>query len=167
MSRLPHVAFSNLYGPTETTVASSHYTASACPQDPQEPIPIGGACDGEELLVLDESMEEVASGDAGELYIGGAGLARGYWRDPKQTAAAFVPHPRRPGERIYRTGDLARVDTLGRLCFLGRADSQVKSRGYRIELGEIEAALHAIPGVQESAVVARPRGGFEGAVVCC
>jgi amino acid adenylation domain-containing protein len=167
MKRLPHVAFTNLYGPTETTVASSHYTVPACPEDPQAPIPIGAACAGEELLVLGESMEEVPRGEAGELCIGGVGLSPGYWRDPRQTATAFVPHPRRPGERIYRTGDRARVDEDGALCFLGRADAQIKSRGYRIELGEIEAALNALPSVQEAVVVAGRRSSFGGAVVCC
>jgi amino acid adenylation domain-containing protein len=167
MERLPHVQFTNMYGPTETTIVSSHYTVPERPADPQAAIPIGTACPGEELLVLDESMRPAARGEIGSLYIAGVGLAREYWRDGQRTAAAFLPHPDRPSERIYKTGDLARVGDDGLVYFLGRADSQIKSRGYRIELGEIEAALNAVPGLQESAVVAVETGGFEGAVICC
>jgi len=168
MERLPHVQFTNLYGPTEATIASSYYTVPACPDDPQAPIPIGTACDGEELLVLDESLRPVPSGGIGELYIGGVGLSPGYWRDPGKTAAAFLPHPRRGSgsERIYKTGDLARIDAKGLVHFLGRTDSQIKSRGYRIELGEIEAALNAVRGLRECAVVAMASDGFEGTVIC-
>jgi amino acid adenylation domain-containing protein len=167
MKRLPHVTFTNLYGPTETTIASSYYTVPAVPQDPQAAIPIGAACDGEELLVLDESMQTVARGEVGDLYIAGVGLSPGYWRDPEKTAAAFRPRPQRPTETVYRTGDLARVGEDGLVYFLGRSDSQIKSRGYRIELGEIEAALNAVAGLQEVAVVAVDGGRFDGAVICC
>jgi amino acid adenylation domain-containing protein len=167
MKRLPHATFTNLYGPTETTVVSSHYTVPACPNDGQTAIPIGSACEGEELLVLDESRKPVPSGQTGELYIGGVGVARGYWRDPAHTAAAFVSHPQAPTERLYKTGDLAKLGDDGLVYFLGRRDSQIKSRGYRIELGEIEAAVSAVAGVQECAVVAVYVGGFEGAAICC
>jgi amino acid adenylation domain-containing protein len=167
MKRLPHVRFTNLYGPTETTIMSSHYTVPACPEDPQAPIPIGRACAGEELLVLDESRQPAPRGERGELYIAGAGLARGYWRDAERTDAAFVYDPARPSERIYKTGDLARIGEDGLVYFLGRSDSQIKSRGYRIELGEIEAAVNAVAAVPEGAVVAIDGGGFEGAVICC
>jgi amino acid adenylation domain-containing protein len=167
MQRLPHVRFTNLYGPTETTIVSSYHTVPACPEDPQAAIPIGIPCAGEELLVLDESLQRLPHGQTGDLYIAGVGLARGYWRDPERTAAAFVPHPERPSERIYRTGDLARIGDDGLTYFLGRKDSQIKSRGYRIELGEIEAALNTIGSLQESAVVAINTEGFEGAVICC
>jgi amino acid adenylation domain-containing protein len=156
MRRLPHTRFTNLYGPTETTVASSYYDVPGCPEDPTASIPIGSACDGEELLVID-----------GEIYIGGVGLSPGYWRDPAKTAAAFVPHPSRPGERIYRTGDLGRLRPDGLVEFIGRADTQVKSRGYRIELGEIEAALSVLPDLRESAVVAIRSTGFEQWQICC
>ena len=167
MKRLPHVQFTNLYGPTETTTASSYYSVPACPEDPQAAIPIGSACDGEELLVLDESLRPARNGETGDLYIGGVGLARGYWRDPERTTAAFIPHPRRPADRIYRTGDVGRVGNDGLVYFLGRKDSQIKSRGYRIELGEIEAALNAVDGVQSCAIVPLPTDGFEGTVICC
>jgi amino acid adenylation domain-containing protein len=167
MKRLPHTSFTNLYGPTETTVVSSYYTVPRCPDDSRAKIPIGAACDGEELLVLDESMQPVPQGDTGTLYIGGVGLARGYWRDPARTAAAFVSCPQAPSERLYKTGDLAKVGDDGQVYFLGRSDFQIKSRGYRIELGEIEAALSAVAGVKECAVVALQRDGFEGAAICC
>jgi amino acid adenylation domain-containing protein len=167
MKRLPHTSFTNLYGPTETTVVSSYYTVPQCPDDSRAPIPIGAACRGEELLVLDESMQPVPRGGTGTLYIGGGGLARGYWRDPARTAAAFVSHPQAPSERIYKTGDLATIGEDGQVYFLGRGDSQIKSRGYRIELGDVEAAISAVAGVEECAVVALRRGGFEGALICC
>lgn len=169
MERLPHVRFTNLYGPTEATIASSYYTVPQCPDDPQTPIPIGVACDGEELLVLDESLQPAPPGEVGDLYIGGVGLSPGYWRDPEKTSAAFLPHPLRAGgsDRIYKTGDLAKIGGDGLVYFLGRADSQIKSRGYRIELGEIEAALSALPGVQECAVVGIASDGFEGTAICC
>ena len=167
MQRLPHVTFANLYGPTEAAISSSYYTVPECPLDPQASIPIGTACEGEELLILDETLRPVPAGDSGDLYIGGVGLAAGYWRDPERTAAAFVAHPERPSERIYKTGDLARIGEDGLVYFLGRSDFQIKSRGYRIELGEIEAGLNAIPGIQECAVVAVGTEAFEGLSICC
>lgn len=167
MQHLPHVAFTNLYGPTETTIASSYYTVPECPSDSQSTVPIGTACDGEELLVLDESLQPLPRGEIGDLYIAGVGLACGYWRDPERTSAAFLRHPTRPSERIYKTGDVARIGDDGLVYFLGRSDSQIKSRGYRIELGEIEAAVSAVVGVQECAVVAMNTDGFEGTVICC
>jgi amino acid adenylation domain-containing protein len=168
MRRLPDVRFTNLYGPTEATIASSFYTVPSVPADETAPIPIGVACDGEELLVLDEELQPTLSGEIGDLYIAGVGLSPGYWRDEEKTAAAFLPDPRSPesGDRIYRTGDLARVDDDGLVQFLGRADSQIKSRGYRIELGEIESAFNAIDGVRECAVVGVEADGFEGVAIC-
>jgi amino acid adenylation domain-containing protein len=168
MRRLPHVQFTNLYGPTEATIASSYFTAPACPRGDRDPIPIGTACAGEELLVLDETLRPSPPGEIGDLYIGGAGLSPGYWRNPEATRAAFIPDPRASdgSGRIYRTGDLGRVGPDGLCYFIGRTDSQVKSRGYRIELGEIETALNVLPGVQESAVVAISSSGFETTVIC-
>ena len=169
MRRLPHAQFTNLYGPTETTISSSYYTIPRCPADPREPIPIGTACEGEELLVLDKELRPVAPGETGELYIGGVGLSPGYWRDPEKTGSAFLPSLSAGGtnDRIYRTGDLARRGADGLHYFLGRVDTQIKSRGYRIELGEIEAALHSLPSLRESAVVAIESEGFEGSLICC
>jgi amino acid adenylation domain-containing protein len=167
MTRLPTVPFTNLYGPTEATIASSYYTLPECPRDDRDPVPIGRPCEGEQLLVLDDAMRPVAPGVTGDLYIRGAGLSPGYWRDPEKTAAAFRPNPTDRSDRLYRTGDLAHVAGDGLVYFVGRVDSQIKARGYRIELGEIEAALQTLPELVESAVVARATDGFAGTVICC
>jgi amino acid adenylation domain-containing protein len=169
MKRLPHVTFTNLYGPTETTIASSYYTVPACPQDNRAAIPIGTACNGEELLVLDEQLRPVPRGEVGHLYVCGVGLSPGYWRDPGKTREVFVrnPHGADPSGRLYKTGDLASVGVDGLVYFLGRADSQIKSRGHRIELGEIEAAVNALDSLDECAVVAVRTDGFEGTEICC
>ena len=169
MRRLPHVAFANLYGPTETTIASSFHDLPGCPEDELAEVPIGRACGGEELLVQGGALRPAAAGEVGDLLIGGAGLSPGYWRDPARTAAAFLPHPGGggAGARIYRTGDLARRDEEGRVWFLGRADTQIKSRGYRVEPGEIETALAALGLTREAVVTAVPSDGFEGHLICC
>jgi amino acid adenylation domain-containing protein len=169
MRRLPHVKFTNLYGPTEATIASSYYTLPQCPITDSDSIPIGSACAGEALLLLDADLNPVPQGEIGNLYISGVGLSPGYWRDQEKTDLAFIQNPlsATPNERIYRTGDLARVGDDGLFYFLGRADSQIKSRGYRIELGEIEMALNALGMTQDCAVVAIDRGEFEGAIICC
>lgn len=169
MKQLPRVTFTNLYGPTEATIASSYYTVPKCPEGERAAIPIGTACQGEELLVLNEVLQPVLPGEVGDLYIRGVGLSPGYWRDAEKTCAVFLPNPHSsdPSDRIYRTGDLAKTGDDGLAYFLGRADSQIKSRGYRIELGEIETALNAVDCLQECAVVAVPTEGFEGAVICC
>jgi acyl-CoA synthetase (AMP-forming)/AMP-acid ligase II len=147
---------------------SAYYTVPSCPADERAPIPIGRACGGEELLVLDERLQPVYRGETGDLYIRGVGLSPGYWQDVEKTQAVFVPNPHgtEAGDRMYKTGDLARVDENGLVYFLGRSDSQIKSRGYRIELGEIEAALSTLPNLQASAVVAVETDGFEGKIIC-
>jgi amino acid adenylation domain-containing protein len=165
MRRLPAVRFTNLYGPTESTIASSYHTLSTIPED-NESIPIGCACDGEALLVLDKNLQAVPQDTIGDLYIAGAGLSPGYWKDEQKTQTVFLQHPNGSG-RIYKTGDLAKVGGNGQVYFAGRSDSQIKSRGYRIELGEIEAALHRIEELKESAVVAVPTADFEGSMICC
>jgi len=169
MRRLPHTRFTNLYGPTEATIASSYYTVTRCPENEREPIPIGTACGGEELMVLDGQLRPVATDEIGDLYIRGVGLSPGYWRDPDKTRNAFLSTPdgTGPQDRIYKTGDLARRGADGLYHFVGRADTQIKSRGYRIELGEIEAALHSLPGLREGAIVAIQSEGFEGWLICC
>ena len=167
MRRLPHVSFTNLYGPTEATIASSYYTLSDPPADDTAPTPIGQACGGEELLVLDDEQQPVGTGEVGGLYIAGVGLSPGYWRDEEKTRMAFLPHPQMSQARLYKTGDLGKQDEDGLLYCLGRLDSQVKSRGYRIELGEIEAALGALSLLKESAVIGLPVTGFEGTAICC
>ena len=165
MQRLPNVTFTNLYGPTETTIASSYYTLPGCPANARAPIPIGTACDGEELLILDDKLCPVARHQVGDLYVRGIGLSPGYWGDPEKTAAAFIADG--VGERIYKTGDLASTGEDGLIYFVGRVDSQIKSRGYRIELGEVEAALNTIEELKESAVVAIASDNFEEKIICC
>jgi amino acid adenylation domain-containing protein len=142
----------NAYGPTEATVvATTHLYGGG------DRLPIGRPIEGTEAWVLDAWGNPAPVGVAGELCLGGRGLARGYWNQPEQTARSFVPHPlaASPGERLYRTGDLAVRRPDGSLEYLGRLDHQVKIRGFRIELGEIEAALAALPGVRAAAVTVR------------
>jgi len=167
MERVPHARFTNLYGPTEATIASSYYTVPEPPTDERASIPIGRPCPGEDLLVLDEALQPVSSGEIGDLYIRGVGLSPGYWRDEEKTKLAFLPNPKMPGDRIYRTGDLAKVGADGLFYYFGRTDAQIKSRGYRIELGEIETALHSLHLVRECAVVGVTSGGFEGTIIAC
>ena len=168
MTKLPDVTFTNLYGPTEATIASSYYTLPACP-NPEEEVPIGRPCRGEDLLVLDQALSPVPPGETGDLYIRGVGLSPGYWQDHEKTAAVFLPDPRGldPSDRIYKTGDLAYVGADGLVYYVGRSDTQIKSRGYRIELGEIEAALNGVPSLMEVAVVGAKADGFEGTAICC
>lgn len=144
----------NMYGPTETTIWSAVADLGTSGED----VWLGEPIAGTSLELRDAAGQPVADGIAGELWIGGAGVTRGYWQREAQTAAAF---PERPEGRRYRTGDLCRWDSTGRLRFLGRVDQQVKLRGYRIELGEIEARLARLPGVREVAVVAQAQGAGE------
>src|SRR6185503_9248313 len=118
---------------------------------------IGGALADLQVYVLDQHQQPVPVGVAGELCIGGAGLARGYLKRPDLTAERFIPNPfsRRPGARLYRSGDLARRMADGDIEYLGRIDHQVKIRGFRIELGEIEAVLCMHPAVREAVVISR------------
>lgn len=148
----------NHYGPTENTVV-----ATAAAVDPGAGAlrpPIGTPIDNVSVHVLDRAGAPVGIGIPGELYLGGAAVARGYVGDPAGTAERFVPDPfgDTPGGRLYRTGDLVRWLPDGALDFLGRADGQVKIRGHRVEPGEVEAAVRAHPAVREAAVVARGTG---------
>ena len=144
----------NGYGPTEcTTFAACHPVAVA--DLAGNGIPLGQPVSGTQCLVLDVDLQPVAQGAVGELYLGGAGLARGYLGRAALTAERFVAHPAGNGERLYRTGDLVRWNNAGQLEYLGRIDHQVKIRGFRIELGEIETCLLAMPGVSAAAVLAR------------
>jgi acyl-coenzyme A synthetase/AMP-(fatty) acid ligase/aryl carrier-like protein len=139
----------NVYGPTETTIWSS-----ATRLDKQSgAVPIGPPIANTQFYVLDEHLNPVPVGVTGELFIGGAGLARGYWRKPELTAEKFLPSPFGAG-RIYRTGDQARWLPDGHIELLGRTDFQVKVRGFRIELNEIESALATHSAVRDAVVVA-------------
>jgi amino acid adenylation domain-containing protein/FkbM family methyltransferase len=144
----------NHYGPTEGTVVA---TAGEVEPDEASP-PIGRPIDNFRVHVFDRHLQRVPAGVAGELAIGGVGLARGYLGRPDLTAERFIPDPfsdREGGERLYRTGDLVRWRKDGRIDFVGRTDHQVKIRGFRVELGEIEAVLREHPAVRDAAVVAR------------
>jgi natural product biosynthesis luciferase-like monooxygenase protein len=142
----------NMYGPTETTVWSSTYTLTGS----ETTVPIGRPIANTALYILDHQMQPVPVGTPGDLYIGGKGVARGYWRRPDLTADRFVHDPfGDPDGRLYRTGDVAAYRSDGNVEFLGRSDEQVKLRGYRVELGEIEALLDGHPAVGKSVVLAR------------
>lgn len=143
----------NLYGPTEAAVDVSYWPAS--PEDRTSPVPIGFPVWNTRLYVLDERMRPLPPCVAGDLYLGGVQLARGYLGRPDLTEERFASDPFLPGERIYRTGDLARKRMDGAVVFLGRSDHQVKIRGLRIELGEIEATIMASGLVAQTGVVAR------------
>ncbi len=151
----PGTDFVNGYGPTEgTTFTCCHRIPAGIPEGTRS-IPIGRALRGSRVYVLDEHGNRVPEGVAGELFIGGAGLARGYRSRPELTAERFVPDPfsDEPGARMYRTSDRVRALKDGTLDYLGRLDQQVKLRGYRIEPGEIEHALTGHESVREAAVI--------------
>ncbi len=142
----------NMYGPTETTIWSAIQSIK-----PEDDVLIGRPIANTQFYVLDPHLQPVPAGVTGELFIGGEGLARGYWRRPELTAEKFVPDhlSGRPGARLYKTGDLVRFREDGRIEFLGRTDHQVKIRGHRIETSEVEALLAAHPAIRECVVVAQ------------
>jgi acyl-coenzyme A synthetase/AMP-(fatty) acid ligase/acyl carrier protein len=143
----------NLYGPTEAAIDVSYWP---CPRElASDSVPIGWPIQNTSLLVLNRHGQLQPAGVAGELHIGGVGLARGYLRRPDLTAQRFIAHPFEEGARLYKTGDLARRLADGSLEYLGRIDEQVKIRGFRIELGEIEHALAQHSGVDAAVVLAR------------
>ena len=154
--RLPQVTLYNLYGPTEAAIDVTHWT---CQDDGRNQVAIGQPIAGIRTYVLDSDLNLAPPGVAGELYLGGIGLARGYLHRPDLTAERFVADPFAQGERLYRTGDLVRWREDGQLEYLGRLDHQVKIRGLRIELGEIEAELLSQPEVREAVVVTQEGPG--------
>ncbi|WP_342374022.1 non-ribosomal peptide synthase/polyketide synthase [Myxococcus stipitatus] len=153
--QFPQATLHNLYGPTEAAV---EVTAWTCPRGPlPSSVPIGRPIANTRAYVLDEALHPVPPGVAGELYLAGIQVGRGYWRRPELTAERFIPNPfsTTPGERLYRTGDKVRWREDGAIDYLGRFDFQVKVRGFRIELGEIEAILAQQPGLKDAVVVVR------------
>ncbi|WP_306316237.1 MULTISPECIES: amino acid adenylation domain-containing protein [unclassified Streptomyces] len=161
----------NLYGPTECTInATAHVVHPAGVPWPAgaTTVPIGTPVDNTTCFILDENLQPVEIGEQGELYIGGAQLARGYLNLPEQTAERFVAHPFIPCERLYRTGDLASWNPDGTIQFSGRTDSQIKLRGYRVELEEIASAVEEHTWVRRAAavVVDDARTGMQNLVAC-
>ena len=150
-SQLLHV-----YGPTESTTFSSYYCVQELPESATS-IPIGRPITNRQIYLLDAHLQPVPIGVVGELYIGGDGLARGYFNRPELTAKKFISNPfsHEEGAYLYKTGDLARYLPNGNIQFLGRVDHQVKIRGFRIELGEIETVLSQHPDVKETVVIAQ------------
>ena len=140
------------YGPTETGYATFAERHAAAPPT------IGRAIANAHAYVLDEHLQPMPVGVTGELFIGGEGVARGYWKRDELTAQRFVASPFVEGERLYKTGDLARWNASGQLVYRGRSDHQVKMRGYRVELGEIETVLREHPGIAEAVVIAQGAG---------
>ncbi|WP_420540600.1 non-ribosomal peptide synthase/polyketide synthase [Paenibacillus dendritiformis] len=145
----------NSYGVTEAAIDSSFYDETLDKLPPSGHVPIGKAWLNARFYIVDSALNPVPVGVPGELVIGGAGVARGYWNRPDLNAEKFVDSPFVPGERLYRTGDLARWLEDGNVDFIGRIDYQVKIRGFRIELGEIETALLRFPGVKQAVVTDR------------
>ena len=154
----PPVRWLNTYGPTETTVSATVYDPIASNFDRHHSeIPIGRPIANVKTYVLDRNLSPVPINVAGELYIGGAGVAQGYLNAIEKTDQTFIPNPftNRPGDRMYRTGDEVRYLADGTIEFVGRRDFQVKIRGYRVELGEIEQRLESHPDIQQAVVVAQ------------
>ncbi|MFJ9033253.1 amino acid adenylation domain-containing protein [Streptomyces sp. NPDC102274] len=155
MTACPGTVVVNGYGPTETTTFATRHTMGP-ERMPTASVPIGRALDNHQVRVLDDGLQPVPRGATGELYVAGAGLARGYWGLPGATAERFVADPYGPpGTRLYRTGDLVRWGAGDALEFIGRADDQAKIRGFRIEPGEVESVLRRHPAVAQAAVVVR------------
>lgn len=148
--------FRNVYGPTETTIWSASYRLDSTHRQPYLGRPLANTT----IHILDSELCPLPAGVTGELYIGGTGLARGYYHRPGLTAEKFIPDPYgSAGGRLYRTGDLARYRPDGNIEYIGRVDDQVKIRGFRIEPGEIESRLQALAGVRDAAVLVRSGAG--------
>ncbi|MEL6939991.1 MAG: amino acid adenylation domain-containing protein, partial [Cyanobacteria bacterium J06598_1] len=160
-SAATRITLLNTYGPTEATVVTTAYRIpNSLPDGDREiavstNVLIGKPLPNVEVYVLDSALQPVPIGVPGELYIGGAGLAQGYFNRPELTAKAFIPHPfsQQPGARLYKSGDRVRYQENGELAYLDRIDNQVKIRGFRIELGEVESVLAVLPQVKDVIVV--------------
>ena len=146
---MPETRFTNVYGPSETTVDCAYFIVDREFSD-GESIPIGRPCRNVDLLLLDESFKPVKDGDTGEIFVRGAGVGLGYWRNPERTAEVFVQNPQKTScsDIVYRTGDVARRNEFGELVFISRIDYQVKHMGSRVELGEVETAAAGLDGVR-------------------
>jgi acyl-CoA synthetase (AMP-forming)/AMP-acid ligase II/acyl carrier protein len=159
----------NNYGPTECTVVATSCVVPTCDEQAQAKRlpPIGSPIDNTQIYVLDKALQPVPPGTPGELYIGGAGIARGYRRRPDLTAERFIADPfsKDASARLFKTGDSAQILPDGQIAFLGRLDDQVKVRGFRIEPDEIVAALDGHPNIAQSAVVAQKNGSEEKRLV--
>ncbi len=156
LSAAPPLRLLHVYGPTESTTFATWYEVHEVPSEALT-IPIGGPIANTRVYVLDDWLQPVPIGVAGELYIGGDGLAHGYHSRPKETAERFLPDPFSgiAGARMYATGDMVRWNEAGAIEFIGRRDTQVKLRGYRIELGEVESALQKQNGVKQVVAMVR------------
>jgi amino acid adenylation domain-containing protein len=151
-----HLTLTNMYGPAENCTDSTYFPITAEFTPVAGKVPIGHPLPNTRVYILDEEQEPVQSGEVGEIYVAGAGVAQGYVNQPELTATRFIPDPFHPSERAYRTGDLGLITSEGFLLFVGRNDEQIKIRGYRVELKEISAALLTLEGVKEAAVLVQP-----------
>ncbi|MBW7476456.1 amino acid adenylation domain-containing protein [Paenibacillus oenotherae] len=158
-----HTTYINAYGPTETTVCATAWNSSLEQQPASSIIPIGKPLPNMQVWIVNEALQPLPAGVAGELCVAGAGLARGYWNKPELTDERFVALPI-GGTRVYRTGDLARWTGDGNIAFLGRIDHQVKIRGYRIETDEVRHVLINQPRVKDAVVAVKPDEGGEPAL---
>lgn len=155
MDQVPNAEYYNWYGPTETNVCTYHAVIEAPVVG--KTVPIGKACSGQHLYIVDETRHLCPTGEMGELWVNGPTLMEGYWNDPEKTVHSLLDNPFSvTPQKVYRTGDLVRWNETGELEYHGRHDHMIKSRGYRIEIGEIEAILHKHPEVREAAVVGVP-----------
>ena len=155
----PNCQIFNHYGPTETTVGALVYQVDSnlefSDYQKSKTVPIGRPLSNIKIYLLDTNLQPVPIGTSGELYIGGAGVTRGYFKRPELTDKKFILNPFLPSEKLYKTGDIARYLSNGNIEFIGRVDHQVKIHGYRIELGEIETALLKHPAIKETVVIAK------------
>ncbi len=155
LDKLPQCELVNVYGPTETCVHATFWRSSHA-KNITTTVPIGKAITNYQIVILDEHLNKVPDGEKGQIYIGGAGLARGYYGDEETTTKKFIPNPfsQNTADRLYQSGDSGRVNHEGEIEFLGRIDEQVQIRGHRVELGEIETTLNSFPGIANTAILA-------------